>query len=132
MPAGHDPLLVYKASVREVIALNTGGFPIGMKAFTQDHIDKQVLKNEAFIKQHSLTLEPGDCIIYYTDGITEAMNQERKIMGLENFKKHLQLYCSNIKLSPADIIERIMGEVDLHTGGKTPHDDISMIVARVV
>lgn len=61
--AGHEYLLVYKKSQNKVHALKSGGVALGM---TRD-ISK-------VLKEVQIAFEPGDLLVLYTDGITEARN----------------------------------------------------------
>lgn len=61
--AGHEYLLIYKQSTGQVIRIQSGGMALGMA--------KDISKA---LKETELEIAPGDMLILYTDGITEAKN----------------------------------------------------------
>jgi sigma-B regulation protein RsbU (phosphoserine phosphatase) len=75
-----------------------------------------------------LQLQPGDKVVFYTDGIVEAMNEQEEIYGFERLQEV-------IKSSQADTSEALMNEVITSVqefAGKAPqHDDITVIVVSV-
>ena len=50
-------------------------------------IDKNILCPES---EHTLSLEPGDRLIYYTDGITETMDEHREQLGEEGLIQYVR------------------------------------------
>jgi len=72
-------------------------------------------------------LEPGDTLVMYTDGITEAMNAEHEIYGGERLEGALQ---DTRTLTARDMIERIRVDVGKHVGGAEPSDDMTLLVIR--
>jgi phosphoserine phosphatase RsbU/P len=70
----------------------------------------------------SLRLEPGDSVLFCTDGITEAMNAEHEPFGYER----LQICCEmRMGLSPAEILSGIFSAVEGHSQGIAQQDDMA-------
>ena len=70
---GHnEPIIIHPDGTTTVVPL-TGGIALG------------IVPNFKF-KEHTITLNPGDTAVLYTDGITEAMNAERELFGIERLR----------------------------------------------
>jgi sigma-B regulation protein RsbU (phosphoserine phosphatase) len=72
-------------------------------------------------------LEPGDCILLYTDGITEALDNEGNEFGLERM---MQTYRANAKQGPRAIVSRLIDELRDFVGATPQNDDITLIAIR--
>jgi len=108
--AGHLPPIIRKAdgSLKKLAA--TGGSPLG------------ILAGMKFI-QGSASLEQGDTMILYTDGIIEAMNGREELYGYERFEKLL-------RKGPADpegLKTAIISDVNRFTGLSPQHDDMTLV-----
>ncbi len=74
-----------------------------------------------------VTFVPGDQIIFYTDGITEAMNPERKMFGMERLDRALE----NCSLTAEGLIRTVLAAVEEFAEGQPQEDDRTMIVAKI-
>lgn len=112
--AGHlPPLLRDSRSAIRKLAAEESGLPIGVK---QDYDYRQT--------QHHL--DPGDTVILFTDGVTEAMNGENDIYGMKRLTAFL-------KKAPADaepLGEALVEDVERFCQGRPQHDDICLICFR--
>ena len=72
-------------------------------------------------------LIPGDALLMYTDGITEAMNAGNEIYGGERLEKALHQAGT---LSAQALIERVRVDVGLHVGTAEASDDMTLLVIR--
>lgn len=72
-------------------------------------------------------LAPGDALVMYTDGITEAMSAGQEIYGGERLEKALQQAGT---LSAQALIERIRTDVGRHVGAAEASDDMTLLVLR--
>lgn len=72
-------------------------------------------------------LAPGDALVMYTDGITEAMNAGNEIYGGERLEKALQQAGT---LSAQALIERVRVDVGRHVGTAEASDDMTLLVLR--
>lgn len=113
--AGHNP--PYRVSGNgKIEELGVGGLILGMMVDIE-------------YETASIDLKPGDCIVMYTDGITEAMNVGGEEFGEERLK---QLIINERKLNSQGLIDRIVSEVNHFTEGMSQADDITMVVIRAV
>jgi sigma-B regulation protein RsbU (phosphoserine phosphatase) len=75
-----------------------------------------------------LAISPGDTLIAFTDGVSEAMNGKRKMFRSDGIIEVLRLHHGQ---PPQAILEAIWTELETHLDGSSGHDDRSLIVIRV-
>src|SRR5215471_21629887 len=80
-------------------------------------------------QQACFEMRPGDVLVAFTDGITEAMNADGELWGEERLLAALAT-CDG--LAPSEILVRIMAMADRFAAGAKQNDDMTLIVARVV
>lgn len=78
-------------------------------------------------KSASLQLKPGDAIFVYTDGVTEAENQQKDLFSDE---KLIKLLIDSGKGSAQKIIELVKDEINIFSEGADQSDDITMLTLR--
>ncbi len=115
--AGHNPMILYRASTNKTYYLNPRGFPIGISL-----PEKDLFKNS--IQSDSLALAEGDILIMYTDGVTEAMNRKRHLFGEERF---LNVIRSHGRLRAKGFAEELQKELLSFTEGNPQNDDITLV-----
>jgi sigma-B regulation protein RsbU (phosphoserine phosphatase) len=86
-----------------------------------------VMKDTEY-KEEEITLEKGDTLYFYTDGVTEAVNRNREFFGEDRLKDALNKYRSSF---PNDLIYNIKNEVDDFAGGVEQADDIAMLSLHI-
>ncbi|AUX34588.1 MULTISPECIES: SpoIIE family protein phosphatase [Sorangium] len=110
----HDDIIVYRARTRRCVCIQSSGVWIGALPAI-----------DAMTRDAEFSLEDGDILVLYSDGVTEARNCHREQFGLERL-------CSTIESSqhaPSDVIrDRILREVEGWC--PSPDDDITVVVAR--
>jgi phosphoserine phosphatase RsbU/P len=116
--AGHDAPLLYEASEKQVRKLTPPGMALG--------IDSGVAFDRV-TADFSVTLEKGDCLILYTDGVTEALDHEGREFGLANLTQSIQMSASR---GTPEVIERVIEDVQDFIGSEPRHDDITLIAIR--
>jgi serine phosphatase RsbU (regulator of sigma subunit)/CHASE2 domain-containing sensor protein len=72
-------------------------------------------------------LAPGDTLVMYTDGITEAMNAANEIYGVAQLAQALQ---GADKLGVREVVAHLQADVGRHVGGIDPSDDMALLVIR--
>ena len=112
--AGHEPAMVYKAKTKEIIELTKTGIPLGL--------DKDLVYDEEW-----LSLENGDFIILYTDGVSEAMDPEFKQFGKDKLKDAIMALSNK---PSEEIAKGLLKKVEEHIGSSMPSDDIAILVAQ--
>ncbi len=80
------------------------------------------------IKDISIQLESGDGIIVYTDGITEALNEDGEEWGLENFR---QLITEAPPSAPEPLLNIIRDALNRYIGAQQQYDDMTLLALRV-
>lgn len=116
--AGHNPPMVLRG--KEAIPLPPTGLVVG-------------LLEDATFEQSTVQLEPGDVLLAYTDGISEAMNGAEEEWGEE------AMLASATKLvhrpgcawTAASLVECLFREADEFTAGAPQHDDMTVVVCAV-
>ena len=111
--AGHNPpLLIGKNGVRK---LTTGGLIVG-------------LFGEATYEQEVVTLQPGDTLITFSDGVSEAWNVEGTEFGDERILECLHTAPRDIE--PSELVQEVLAGVRAFTVGEPQSDDITVLVVR--
>jgi len=116
--AGHDAPLLYSAAERSVSRINPPGMALG--------IDSGGVFNRV-TTDFSLKLATDDCLILYTDGVTEALNSEGEEFGME---KLIQSILASASDGAAGVITRLTDDLREFVGAHPQHDDITLIVIR--
>ncbi len=118
--AGHNPMILYRASQKKTYYLNPKGFPIGISL-----PDKDLFKNS--LESDSIALTEDDILIVYTDGVTEAMNTKRDLFGEERFLKVIQ---NNGESTADEFVENLKSEIMSFTEGSPQNDDITLVAIK--
>lgn len=113
--AGHNPPLIYHTADGLFTELEATGIAMG----AMENADYEA-------KAH--TIVKGDIIVLYTDGITEAMNEDGEMFGEERFRESIRL---SAQQSSNEIIVRILDSVKVFSGSAPQFDDITLMVVRV-
>jgi serine phosphatase RsbU (regulator of sigma subunit)/anti-sigma regulatory factor (Ser/Thr protein kinase) len=113
--AGHVPPVVYRARSREVEWLDEGGIAMGVE-------------DDAEYKAGHIELEPGDMLVLYTDGVTEAPRDSRPF-GQGRFMDLVQLYGVG---TPGELVQALRRGVDAWVGEGDLRDDLALLVLQVV
>ena len=108
--AGHNPPFVLRASAIET--LEASAIPLGMMAGT-------------IYKEGDLLLQPGDALVVYSDGLTEARNAADEEFGAERLRALLPRLRG---LAAEQAARLLIDEVTAFLGGERPHDDLSLVV----
>ncbi|MBZ5618544.1 MAG: SpoIIE family protein phosphatase [Acidobacteriia bacterium] len=111
---GHNPPFVLRGG--EAIGLEKGGPPVGLFKASQ-------------YQQEEIQIEPGDLLTLYTDGVTEAENSAGEEWGEERL---LETVRACRELAPSEIVKRIMQAADTFAAGAPQHDDMTLVIARVL
>jgi serine phosphatase RsbU (regulator of sigma subunit) len=112
--AGHNPGLLVRGGSGEVIELRSRGLALGVIPQVE-------------LEEHSMSLEPGDALVSYTDGVTEAMQSDYTEWGLGRFKAALR---SSGGLHSEAMLHLVLESIDDFVGGAPQSDDLTMWVLR--
>ncbi len=80
------------------------------------------------LQETRLELRAGETLVFFTDGFTEAMNEQRQEYGEERFIDFLQ---KNTHESAEEMVRNTIAEIRSFTGGNEQHDDMTIIVIKV-
>jgi phosphoserine phosphatase RsbU/P len=113
----HESVLIFRedGAVEQVETLDLG-MPLGLISDIQ-----------AFVGQTQIRLNPGDGVVLYTDGISEAEGANRVFYGLERLIAVVQKHWSQ----PAQAIQqRVIEDVRSHIGNHRVYDDITLVILK--
>jgi sigma-B regulation protein RsbU (phosphoserine phosphatase) len=114
--AGHPPPLLKRCSDGTLRRLDVArGMPLG-------------LFDEATYEPANEQLELGDQLLFYTDGISEALNAKGELFGT----KRLEDTLGQCSLQAKSLLDSILAAVDDFATGRPADDDRTLLVARVI
>lgn len=118
--AGHNPMILFRGSIKQTYYLNPSGFPVGIQLPDISLFDRK-------IEQDSIRLREDDLLVLYTDGITEAMNPSRELFRDERFLDSIK---SHAHLDLADFVKSVKSDVQRFTQGYPQNDDITYVAIK--
>ena len=112
--AAHTPSYVLKPNGEVIELIQTHGLPLGLYP-NKEYSDSQI------------TLDRGDCIVVYTDGITDLQNEENVQFGNKKFIENLK----NLgDCNPEAMVNKIELSLDAYRGEASQIDDITLMVIK--
>ena len=113
----HEEMIVVRSGGHlEQIDTIDLGFPLGLEADIA-----------AFVAEKEVQLHPGDVVVLYTDGITEAEDILGRQYGLKRLREVVQL---NWRRSADIINQAVIEDVQRHIGEQKVYDDITLLVLK--
>ncbi len=113
--AGHDPALCYRKESGTVETLRPPGLALGIDSgpvFERVTCDREVV------------LKSGDCVLFYTDGIKEAVDENEEEFGMERLSSAFR---SAAPLGAEAVLMRLQEELGMFTGDGPQMDDITLV-----
>jgi len=113
--AGHNPPILHRQT-GGIERLSAGGIPLG-------------ILEKAPYESGSVTLQRGDWLVIFTDGVTEAVNmrqeeyEEWRLMALLN---------ANLAATPQLLLSTVLSDINRFVGNTPQHDDITLMLLRAV
>jgi sigma-B regulation protein RsbU (phosphoserine phosphatase) len=114
--AGHNPPLIVRGDTSEPVFLHERGIAMGV-------VDEMESAGE------TLQIRPGDMVVMYTDGVTEAFNAQFVAFGEERLAR-IAVECRS--LPAPEVIDQLVSAIHTFTGTAPQSDDITLIVIRVL
>ncbi len=111
--AGHNPPVVLRNG--QVIRLEAGGPVVGLLPF-------------APYTEQALALEPGDLLLLYTDGISEAMTHDDEEWGEDRMIESARKVRNE---TAGEVLNAIFADADKFTAGAPQHDDMTMLILKL-
>lgn len=118
--AGHNPVLVWRAKQKKLEVIQPNGLALGLE---------DGRKFSKTIQEVKISFAKGDCFIFYTDGFTEAMNKQKEEYGEDRFATTVQNFAD---LPAKQILEGVFAQVKVFIGKAKQHDDMTLVVVKVV
>ncbi len=116
--AAHNPPLLWQAATGQVVRLDADGMLLGLDMDTH-------------YQENQVQLQPGDTVIYYTDGFTEAADRDGRRFDEENLIDSFRWACRNLTNSDEilqylfDMLQRFIGT------NQEAEDDTTLVVMRI-
>lgn len=112
--AGHIDCLLVRAC-GEAVRLASTGAPLGL------------LPPGLPYEEIAVSLEAGDCLVLFSDGVADAQNETDEEFGDERL---LDIVTGSGTQSAAAMVDRLFGAIDAFAGGAPQYDDITIMVVR--
>jgi sigma-B regulation protein RsbU (phosphoserine phosphatase) len=112
---GHPSTILYQEQRGECSFLNSNNLPLGVDP-------------EEVYEQQSVVLSPGDLLLFYSDGVTEARNPQGELFGAARLAECVKRYAS---LPCQTLLERIRADVVEFSGAIEFADDFTSVAVRV-
>jgi sigma-B regulation protein RsbU (phosphoserine phosphatase) len=117
--AGHNPLIHLEGATGLTRVLTPQGLGLGIDA--GDRFDD-------ILEESEVPLVPGDLFLFFTDGLSEAMNPSSELFGEQRLRDLLEAAPG---LDSEPMKDRILAAVRAFAEGTAQHDDMTMVVLRV-
>ncbi len=118
--AGHNPILHLQASTGRTKVLTPPGLGLG--------IDRGK-RFEEILEEAETPLDSGDIFFFFTDGLSEAMNGRAELFGEQRLRDILE---QSETLTMEELKERILGEIRTFVGEEAQHDDMTLVILKVI
>lgn len=116
--AGHNPPLWYRRAANETIRLpQCEGFPL------------KLVKRDVVYPSHLIQLQPGDKVVFYTDGIPECFNPMNQDYGMERLEMLVHLHAATS--TPMELEAVLVHDVMCFNDGQIPGDDLTLAILGV-
>ena len=112
---GHNPPFLWRAAEGKCISLDADGMLLG-------------ILEDVDYEERIIELQPGDILVLYTDGVTEARNEAGEFFGEERLRRAIE---EGSGLSPAELLDDLYRRIYEHSKGVPQRDDITLVVMKV-
>jgi serine phosphatase RsbU (regulator of sigma subunit) len=114
--AGHNPTYVFRAAAGEVEEFQSNNMIVGAFQFVQ-------------YQAAPLVLNPGDMLVAYSDGVTEAENPQGEMLGEEGLKRVIRTEAAS---GSQHLEQKLLETIQGFTAGRSQTDDITLIIVERV
>lgn len=115
--AGHEHILVYRKAQKKVEAIRSGGVVLGLSPYVP------------MFENKFLPMDPGDFLLLYTDGATEAQNTKGEEFELEHLVELTERY-GNQEMTCQEMVGYIFSDIKNFFTGVDQLDDITLLIAK--
>ncbi|MDD2710219.1 MAG: SpoIIE family protein phosphatase [Verrucomicrobiae bacterium] len=116
--AGHEPVLVFREGGKKVERLVPRGMALGID-------NGRVFDN--VLEEKRIVLKPGDAVLLYTDGITEALDEAEREFGLDRL---IEAARSSMGRPALEMVSEIKAQLGRFTGHHPQDDDMTLVIIR--
>jgi sigma-B regulation protein RsbU (phosphoserine phosphatase) len=95
--------------------LSSGGLPLG-------------IRDDASYESGTVTLQAGDWLLIFTDGLVEAFDQSEEEYGE---LRMLSVVNNGTAVTPPELLHRMMSDLDVFVGATPQHDDVTCLLVKV-
>lgn len=113
--ASHQPMLIWRQNQAKIETIAVASDPIGVE---RSNVYETI----------KLTVEPGDILILYTDGVVEAINAEGDQYGIDRLS---QFITKNSQLSARELTNKVKSDIQEFCGSVGQHDDQTLLVMKI-
>ena len=113
--AGHDPALLYRASERSVTLLKPPGLALGID---EGDVFERVTKVQ------EIEMQPGDCLLFHTDGVKEAIDPAGEEFGMDRLR---EAFRDGASLGAEATIRAVERELARFAGDAPQMDDVTLV-----
>jgi sigma-B regulation protein RsbU (phosphoserine phosphatase) len=113
--AGHEPALVYRKANEEVEVLRPRGLALGIDA---GDVFERVTEDQ------SVDLKPGDCVLFFTDGVKEALNEHEEEFGMDRLAA---AFSESAMMGAESVVRKVQEAVEMFTGEGPQLDDVTIV-----
>lgn len=121
--AGHNPILHVAAGRGRARALAPQGLGLGLDPGP---------RFDSILEEAEVALQSGDVFLFFTDGLSEAMNERAELFGETRLKELIECADGDLLQDEGVLKERILESVRDFVGGAAQHDDMTMVILKVV
>jgi PAS domain S-box-containing protein len=114
--AGHTETLWWQQADQTCHTLPSTGLPIGIFP-------------DAVIAEETLVLRPGDVLVFYSDGVTEASNRRDELFGLDRLR---DLVDTHARLPADELCQVVVEDVEAFCAGVPRSDDLTLVVLKAL
>jgi sigma-B regulation protein RsbU (phosphoserine phosphatase) len=118
--AGHNPIIQFEATTGRTRVLTPQGLGLG--------IDPG-LRFEEILEEAEVPLAIGDTFVFFTDGLSEAMNGRAELFGERRLRDLVE---ASESLGSEELKQRILDEIRGFVGDAAQHDDMTLVILKVV
>jgi sigma-B regulation protein RsbU (phosphoserine phosphatase) len=83
--------------------------------------------DEIELEEQAIDVAPGDLLVFYTDGVTEAMDEQHQLFGERRLKA---LVAANHGASAGQVLQSVVDAVRQHAGHVAQSDDLTLLVVK--
>lgn len=129
---------IYEPSTRKLFYTNAGQTVPYVVRNGSIHFLPQAEESDRFplgivpstiYEQLTFELHPGDKLVFYTDGIVDAMNGTNESYGFDRFAQSIQ---DSSDLQPPEMIDRLVLGMQKYSGDTNVHDDVTLVIVELL